>query len=222
MRRVVGVGVIMAISASACGGARGPSSGVRHAAAAAAITVVAAAAAELARSHRRHRTETGYESSDDSDPYEPPARDDVGDTEPPPAGGQVRPLSLWQVPYAVEVNAEDLWCNQDDDCTRVSAADGCPSDEGGVDVAVRRDSSERIRAELADAEPTRPCPGHADVSLDYRVACVDSLCRLLPPAPPEPVPPPPQRRSASEGLPPVPPPPGAPEPGDLGPVPQPP
>jgi len=173
--------------------------------AAAIAAEVAAAAAIAVLTHRgRHETESGYEA-DRPEPVHAPPLEDVGDSEPQPTQ-RLRPLPLWQVPYAVEIEAEDLWCDHDADCVRVEAVDGCAPDEGGVDLAVSRSSADRLRAELADAEPSHACPGDEDASHSAVPHCLDNLCRLVPIDELGPVPPPPSQ-PAAEGLAPVPPPP---------------
>jgi len=212
MGRAQVLGLCAVFTLSACGGARGPSPEVRHAAAAAAVTLIAGAAAALVRGHGRQRTETGYEN--DEARAEAEARDaarlpplgDAGDTEPAAARARHAVLPLWDVSYAVDLEAEDLWCDDAADCVRVDGVDGCAADAGGVSLAVRRASSERVQAELSDAEPTRPCPGGVDISREGEPGCVDNLCRLWRPDRLGPVPPPPGAPSTA-GLPPVPPPP---------------
>ena len=173
--------------------------------AAAIAAEVAAAAAIAVLTHRgRHETESGYEA-DRPEPVHAPPLEDVGDSEPQPTQ-RLRPLPLWQVPYAMEIEAEDLWCDNDADCVRVQSVDGCAPDQGGVELAVSRSSADRLRAELADAEPSHACPGDEDASHSAVPHCLDNLCRLVPIDELGPVPPPPSQ-PAAEGLAPVPPPP---------------
>ena len=177
--------------------------------AAAIAAEVAAAAAIAVLTHRgRHRTEDGYEEDQregEREPVHAPPLEDVGDTEPQPRQ-RMRPLPLWQVPYAMEIEAEDLWCDNDADCVRVQSVDGCAPDQGGVELAVSRSSADRLRAELADAEPSHACPGDEDASHSATPHCLDNLCRLVPIDDLGDVPPPPSQ-PAADGLAPVPPPP---------------
>jgi len=190
-------------------GARGPRAAVGRVAAAAAVTVAAAAATALIRGHRRRRMERGYVEPIEDDPEDDPDHDhpdeDVGDREPEPVRPQLLPLPLWHVPYAVEIEAEDLWCESDEECASLDGVDGCRADDGGVNLAIRRSSLSRLRLALSEAAPARSCPGGQDPSQDASPRCLDNLCRLVSNDHLGPVPPPPEDHHAN--LPPVPPPP---------------
>lgn len=184
--------------ASGCGGSSGASGA--ELAARAAITAAAALAVAAAESRGRTRREGRLESEDAEDAF---PTGQPWDLPSPPTSSGPEPLPLWQVRYEADVQAEDIWCRQDEDCVMIRGVDCCSCDEGGTALAVNRSAAPRLEAELAERCEAASCPGStSDASCSARVACRNDLCRLFRRLPPV-------ETSEVEDLPPVPPPPGS-------------